>query len=58
MKANPQYERSKEMATSASVVTSVARNIPAPGLGFQFETEENSPFPDGYSIAKEEKIVL
>lgn len=45
------------MATSASVVTSVARNIPAPGLGFQFETEENSPFPDGYSIAKEEKIL-
>lgn len=45
------------MATSASEVTSVARNIPAPRLGLQFETEENSPFPDGYSIAKEETML-
>ncbi len=31
-----------------------ATALAAPALGFAFATEENSPFPDGYSIAGEE----
>ena len=47
------------MATRAGTgsVNAAAVFIPTPALGFRFETEENSPFDDGYSIAKEEKAL-
>ncbi|MBR5705712.1 MAG: TIGR03761 family integrating conjugative element protein [Deltaproteobacteria bacterium] len=44
------------MATTKPVDESAAAESAA-RLGFKFATEENSPFPDGYSIAGEEKIL-